>query len=332
MSLNRSRCFLLFLYVAALLPWTSTGFSTLFDTRLSHFPRYLAALQPTGGFRKTSRDSGVQSGSRRCGILASTGACAARMLVSPIAGASVSVDGFVVLLEYKVLGTYFEEDKYIPVVVSCADTEVVKSPEALTILQLMQGIDMATPLLPPDALQKAYGDMIQAALSEVHVYPPEDLLIGRTRPGKDAAKRGGDADLFAGKTLEMSDDQWQRRESKLQERAPDLVKALKTVNVIVDLNRAVDLLRTYSSVEGDLDRNGFSDALAAARVPINLKPPGSMPTFTLVAVTEDSVGKEVNVSAFVGLSLHLRHKAPIVVKGGRRAPGVQQVRLCGLYL
>ena len=245
------------------------------------------------------------------------------MVVSPIAGASVSADGFIVLLEYKVAGRYFEEDMYIPVVVSCADTDVVKSPEALTLLQLMQGIDMATPLLPPDALQKAYVDMESVALTEVHVYPPEDINSGR--PRKDGAKRGHDADLFAGRELQISDEQWERRESKLQQRAPDLVKALKTVNVAVDLERAIELLRTYASEEGDLDRTGFSDALAAARVPANLKPPGSLPTFTLVAVTEDSVGKEVNVSVFVGLGLHLRHKAPIVIKGGRRSPGDEKV-------
>jgi hypothetical protein len=37
------------------------------------------------------------------------------------------------------------------------------------------------------------------------------------------------------------------------------------------------------------------------------------------------VGKEVNVSVFVGLGLHLRHKAPIVIKGGRRSPGDEKV-------
>jgi len=237
------------------------------------------------------------------------------MVVSPIAGASVSSDGFVVFLSYTASGRYFEEDMYIQAVVSCVDTDVVKSPEALTLLQLMQGIDMATPLLPPDALQRAYVDVGSVLLSEVHCYPPADV-----RNCGDAM-RGSDADLFAGKKLEISPEQTERREAKMQQRAPDLVKALKTVNVVVDLKRAMGLLRVYSSEEGDLDRNGFADSLAAARVPTNLKLPESLPTFTLVAVTDDSVGKEVNVSAFVGLSLHLRHKAPIVVKGGRRAPG-----------
>ena len=116
-----------------------------------------------------------------------------------------------------------------------------------------------------------------------------------------------------------------RREAKIQQRAPDLVKALKHLNVIVDQDRAIDLLRTYSSVDGDLDRSAFSEALAAARVPANLKPPGSQASFTLVAVTDDSVGKELNVSAFVALSLHLRHKVPVVIKGGRRAAGEPEV-------
>jgi len=191
----------------------------------------------------------------------------------------------------------------------------------------MQGIDMATPLLPPDALQRELSvDSGSVVLSRIDVYPPADLLRN-----PDATARGGDADLFAGKTLQINEEQTVRREAKMQQRAPDLVKALTTVNVVVDLERAIGLLRTYSSEEGELDRDGFADAVAAARVPVNLKPPDSLPTFTLVAVTDDSVGREVNVSAFIGLSLHLRHKATIIVKGGRRAPGDEKVRRCSTF-
>ena len=215
---------------------------------------------------------------------------------------------------------------YIPVVVSCQDTDVVRSPEALTLLQLIQGIDMGTPLLPPDALQKAYGEAGSVALTEVRVYPPENAGGW----GRGAA-RGGDADLTSGRALDISsDEQMAQREEAIRDRAPDLVKALQTLNVEIDVDRAVDLLRTYASEDGSLDRAGFSDALAAARVPVNLKPPDQSPTFSLVAVTGESVGKEANVSAFVGLSLHLRHRVPIVVKGGRRAPGDTKVRTAGV--
>ncbi len=233
---------------------------------------------------------------------------------------------------------YFEEDRYIPVVISSQDTDVVRSPEALTLLQLMQGIDMGTPLLPPDALQRAYDEPGSAlrprdpktgqrayepesvALTEVRIYPP--------RPG---ANFGRDSELAPGRALDISSEQMALRDSVIRARAPDLVKALRTLNVIIDSDRAVDLLRAYSSEKGDLDRAAFSDTLAAARVPVSRSPKSpwarSPPTFSLVAVTSESVGQEADVSAFVGLSLHLRHRVPIVVKGGRRAPGDTKVSL-----
>ena len=258
-----------------------------------------------------------------------SGASSVRMVESPIAGATVSDDGFVVFLSYMASGRYFEQDMYIPVVINCDDTTVVKSPEALTLLQLLQGIDMATPLLPPDALQLAYkdlyGDVGSVALTEVHMYPPTDPLIGQRR--ETGSKFDGGASSVQGEALSLTAVETANREAKIQQRAPDLVKALKHLNVIVDQDRAIDLLRTYSSVDGDLDRSAFSEALAAARVPANLKPPGSQAAFTLVAVTDDSVGKELNVSAFIALSLHLRHKVPVVIKGGRRAAGEAEVSL-----
>lgn len=290
----------------------------------SSWPR--AALRAGRRAACRVRLSGVRSGVHRGGGL---GAGAVRMVESPIAGAAVSDEGFVVFLSYMATGRYFEEEMYIPVVVNCEDTDVVQSPEALTLLQLLQGIDMATPLLPPDALQKAYkemyGDIHSVALTEVHVYPPAEPLIGLPRSAGAGGPGGAESDSSADKAQSLSAEQRELREAKILQRAPDLVKALKHLNVGVDEDRAIGLLRTYASAEGDLDRGAFSEALAAARVPANLRPPGSLATFTLVAVTDDSVGKELNVSAFVALSLHLRHKAPVVIKGGRRAPGVGEV-------
>lgn len=46
------------------------------------------------------------------------------MVISPIAGASVSSDGFIVFLSCTASGRYFEQDLYIPALVSPLDTEV----------------------------------------------------------------------------------------------------------------------------------------------------------------------------------------------------------------
>ena len=252
----------------------------------------------------------------RLGVSRAGGASLMRMVESPIAGASVSPDGFVVMLSYLASGRFFEQDKMIPVVISPEDTEVVKSPEALTFLQLLQGIDMATPILPPDALEKEYGEE-GIELAEVHVYPPAAEHLH--------SARASSADHFPSSVLELSEDQKVRREARIQQRAPDLVKALGTLNVEVNEERAIELLRAHASVEGDLDRSAFSTVAAAARVSKNSRPQVRLPTFTLVGVTQDSVGKEVNVSAFVGLGLHLRHKVPLIIKGRRAAPTDEKV-------
>ena len=252
----------------------------------------------------------------RLGVSRAGGASLMRMVESPIAGASVSPDGFVVMLSYVASGRFFEQDKMIPVVISPEDTEVVKSPEALTFLQLLQGIDMATPILPPDALEKEYGEE-GIELAEVHVYPPAADHLH--------SARASSADHFPSSVLELSEDQKVRREARIQQRAPDLVKALGTLNVEVSEERAIELLRAHASVEGDLDRSAFSTVAAAARVNKNSRPQVRLPTFTLVGVTQNSVGKEVNVSAFVGLGLHLRHKVPLIIKGRRAAPTDENV-------
>ena len=76
-------------------------------------------------------------------------------------GLSVSEHGFVALLH--------NEDLVLPIPINeDMDIERVVSPEALTLLQLMQGIDMATPILPPERLSErvaAAGEPAATALT-----------------------------------------------------------------------------------------------------------------------------------------------------------------------
>ena len=47
--------------------------------------------------------------------------------------------------------------------------------------------------------------------------------------------------------LDMSSEQTALRDSAIRARAPDLVKALRTLNVVISLDWAIDLLGAYSS-------------------------------------------------------------------------------------
>lgn len=61
-------------------------------------------------------------------------------------GMSISGDGFVVVLQ--------SDGQFLPILMNTMDLAEVKSPEALTLLQLLQGIDMAGSVLPPELLHK----------------------------------------------------------------------------------------------------------------------------------------------------------------------------------
>eukprot|EP00293_Proteomonas_sulcata_P000936 CAMPEP_0184327326 /NCGR_PEP_ID=MMETSP1049-20130417/143038_1 /TAXON_ID=77928 /ORGANISM="Proteomonas sulcata, Strain CCMP704" /LENGTH=403 /DNA_ID=CAMNT_0026649581 /DNA_START=28 /DNA_END=1238 /DNA_ORIENTATION=- len=294
------------------------------------------SFTPAGVWRPSLfQGHAVLSGRRTANRLPLRGAnpgdvCGPKMnLESPIAGASVSDDGFVVFLSSSGVGGGPQGGDLLQGIDMATSSllpldalqreygdieDVVKSPEALTILQLLQGIDMATSsLLPLDALQREYGDIESVLLTEVHLYPP--AFPDGTHDDRESEP------VHTSNDLQISEEQNVQRESAMRKRAPDLVRALKSVNVVLSESRAVDLLRIHSSVDGDLDSKSFSKVVAAARIPANQKPLNTLPSFALSAVTGESVGREVNVSSFVGLGLHLRHQAPVIAKSCRQHCG-----------
>ena len=70
--------------------------------------------------------------------------------VSSIAGVSVSSDGFQVVLETATSQKYIT----LPVTSSSEDEHATTTPESLTIIQLINGVDMAGTMLPPDILAR----------------------------------------------------------------------------------------------------------------------------------------------------------------------------------
>jgi len=87
-----------------------------------------------------------------------------RPLTAPLGGVSVSPRGFVAVLVSS------DATRALPVVVHRADVDAVTSPAALTLLQLIQGIDVAAAsTLPADALERAFGADVE--LAKVRVIP-----------------------------------------------------------------------------------------------------------------------------------------------------------------
>ena len=98
-------------------------------------------------------------------------------------GLSVSPSGFVALL------ADYERERWLPLGINEEDTETASSPEALTLLQLLQGIDLAGAVLPPELLQRRVAPDDPATtpiLSRVCVVAPDrfDLCVGSSALGE----------------------------------------------------------------------------------------------------------------------------------------------------
>lgn len=93
-----------------------------------------------------------------------------RRVAVAIHGLSVSPTGFVALLRSS------SPDRVLPLPICPSDVESVSSPEALTLLQLWQAIDMAGPMLPPEKLNRLV-EADDARLLQVRVGATSDCQL-----------------------------------------------------------------------------------------------------------------------------------------------------------
>ena len=100
-------------------------------------------------------------------ILISAIAHASFTLPCDVHGLSVSWSGFIALLADR------QQSRMLPLVVTKEDTETASSPEALTLLQMLQGIDLGGAILPPELLDMRCetGNDRSAVLKSVRVLP-----------------------------------------------------------------------------------------------------------------------------------------------------------------
>ena len=207
-----------------------------------------------------------------------------RPLLSPLGGVSVSPRGFVAILaSEKAEGA---AQRALPVLLHRADVERVTSPTALTILQLLQGIDVATASqLPTDALDVAFGGEPES-LAKVR------CVLATVAP--EAAPAPRSADFEAG----------------LGAKAEKLAGALASkLGVAVSEEDGARLLRKFAADDGSLDRDAFSEVVAAARALAAPVDRDESCAFELVAAS----GNTAIASPFLAIALALRHNAPLVL-------------------
>lgn len=238
-------------------------------------------------------------------------------LTFPIHGVTVSPEGFRVLL------TSPGRDRAAPLVVSSADTDRVQSPKVLTLMQLMSGIDMATPVFPVDVLDEAFG---AKAEGRGHEWPSDGWALAEVRvapSGGDSGGGGGDdSDTTNFRDL-LSQDAGEPSKRVLADKAPKLLAALRPLLPgALDVEQVIDLLRSHGDADGNLSREGFSAILAA------LKNGGGaasqtkterLATWTLVAA--GTTGITADVDGFTAMACVARYKAPLVVQGALFSAG-----------
>lgn len=162
------------------------------------------------------------------------------------------------------------------------------SAEAHTLLQLLQGIDTGTSVLPPNALRLCFSpaDEPPTALGS------EDVALDSVRVSK------------APKDAALDDDDQSSSPrcdpTVAAEKAPALAAALEKLGIFATAEESAKLLVDYADSDGTFDRYAFSLALEAARRA--MKPPQTVST-TLVATD----GREVLASPFTSLALALRY-------------------------
>lgn len=205
-------------------------------------------------------------------------------------------------------------------VVSPRDRTTIMSAEALTLIQLAGGIDVAAAVFPPDALKRAafYDEddeeaeeggerkgVARATLVGVEV------VLSRTDGGND----GGDVE----EAFELPPSS-PEREAKLSADAPRLLTASRNLPGLAGATEADVLaaLRIHADSEGILDRGAFSEVLDSLRRSLAGEGEDSGVAFVAtVAVARDGGAalstRTVELPAFTALALSMRHKVAVTV-------------------
>jgi hypothetical protein len=222
---------------------------------------------------------------------------------------------------------------WVPVVVSPVDKDRIKSPEALTCVQLSGGLDLGTAILPPDSLAKLVVD------HKIDEHDGSDEAIERytvgslrsrislskvtMTPNPDSNDENND---FSMKKKNNIDEEEQdvpttpEREQSIQDTFPKVEKAVKSLPGLEEstTESVLKAIRRFSDSKGMIDRKAFSSILDALRISNTPSLTFPSPIFQLEVsiIDEDGVSQVVinTTNAMVGLGLAMRYKVIVQVE------------------
>lgn len=232
-------------------------------------------------------------------------------LTSGIAGFSIDPDvGFVAILANN-------DKRWTPVLISTVDKDRVKSPEALTCVQLAGGLDLGTAVFPPDQLAKlvAEGDNDKVQHLRRRVSLSKVLAVPSIEFSEGDDDNNGLTDVTNNSTQLSSTPERDQMIKYGQNKVFKAIQSLPGLNDVT-LDQVFAAMQMHANDEGNVDREAFSNILEYLRNPPSLSSSSlSKVKFELlVNILNDDGVKQKTVftdDAMVALGLSMRYKVKV---------------------
>jgi len=202
------------------------------------------------------------------------------------------------------------QKRWTSAVISTVDKDRVKSPEALTCVQLAGGLDLGTTVLPPDALARLmakYEDDVK------YLRPRISLAKVTAVPNMNFSESDDDSPVPNSYTRSSTPE----RDETIKEGQDKIFKAIQSLPQLDDitLSQVYGAVQLFANDEGKVDREAFTRILEYLRTSNSLS--SSKVNFELVinVISDDSIKKTIiqTENAMIALGLAMRYKVKVEV-------------------
>jgi hypothetical protein len=219
-------------------------------------------------------------------------------------------------------------DRATDAVVSPQDKQQVRSAEALCLVQLAGGLDLGTPVLPPDLLARIVAEELDGDIDARELRRKVKLRRVNVIANQEEDTQKRESVVVP----PPPQDSTPGREAAIQEQAPKVMAAVKKLPGLGDctLEQVVEGMKAYADETGQVNREGFGDLLHTLRSQINFMEPSKV-KFVLVVEYE---GEELLIpspSVVAGVGLALRYKVDVVVDEDCQMDGFDVVEIASRF-
>ena len=231
--------------------------------------------------------------------------------------------GFVVVL----VGGRSDRATYA--VVSPKDKRQVRSAEALCLVQLAGGLDLGTPILPPDILARLVAEETggQARALRPHV----KLLRIDVVANEDESKEKERLERVISKVRNPAKSSAER-DSAIETQAPKVFAAVRKLPGLLDCNQeqVIAAMKVHADESGKLDLPSYNAFLDILRSTVNWTEPSKVKFKIVVSVKGEEMTMD-SPSAVVAVGLALRYKVDVVLSEECQTNGFDVVEIASRF-